>query len=274
VRLEVIVCGVDSSPESLEATRQALSVGDPGAQLTAVAVWDPGLAMHGGIHAADVARRFRGEAVSALQEAEEAVPGLRTALFKGRDVSGLISAARDLNADLVSVGSHGTSRTAGVLIGSVATAMVQHAPCSVLIARRPPEGESFPRHILHAGDGSPDSVDAARVAARIAARHDATLLSLHVGDEADRTALSEESVALIEAGGPEPVIRTESGSPHRRIPEVAEEVGASLIVIGSRGQTGLKALGSVSERVAHSAACSVLIVRRPTHPVEEAGGEA
>jgi nucleotide-binding universal stress UspA family protein len=36
---------------------------------------------------------------------------------------------------------------------------------------------------------------------------------------------------------------------------------ADLIVVGSRGLHGLGALGSVSERVAHQARCSVLIVR-------------
>src|SRR5687768_7260402 len=107
-RFEVLVSGVDTSPESLEAARQALSVGDAGAQLTAVAVWDPGLAMHGGIHASGVAKKFRDDAAAALRKAQQEVPGLRTMLLKGRDVSGLISAARDLEADLVSVGSHGT----------------------------------------------------------------------------------------------------------------------------------------------------------------------
>ena len=36
---------------------------------------------------------------------------------------------------------------------------------------------------------------------------------------------------------------------------------ADLIVVGSRGLHGLKALGSVSERVAHQARSSVLVVR-------------
>ena len=36
---------------------------------------------------------------------------------------------------------------------------------------------------------------------------------------------------------------------------------ADLLVVGSRGVTGLRALGSVSERVAHRAPCSLLVVR-------------
>jgi nucleotide-binding universal stress UspA family protein len=38
---------------------------------------------------------------------------------------------------------------------------------------------------------------------------------------------------------------------------------SSLIVIGPRGVSGGKALGSVSERVVHGAACSVLVVPSP-----------
>jgi hypothetical protein len=36
---------------------------------------------------------------------------------------------------------------------------------------------------------------------------------------------------------------------------------ADLLIVGSKGLHGVKALGSVSERVAHQAQCSVLIVR-------------
>ena len=42
---------------------------------------------------------------------------------------------------------------------------------------------------------------------------------------------------------------------------VAAAADADLLVVGSRGLHGFNALGSVSERVAHNARCSVLIVR-------------
>ena len=42
---------------------------------------------------------------------------------------------------------------------------------------------------------------------------------------------------------------------------VAASQDADLLVVGSRGLRGLKAVGSVSERVAHDAASSVLVVR-------------
>jgi nucleotide-binding universal stress UspA family protein len=43
---------------------------------------------------------------------------------------------------------------------------------------------------------------------------------------------------------------------------VAASDSADLVLVGSRGLHGLKALGSVSERVAHQVRSSVLVVRR------------
>lgn len=56
-----------------------------------------------------------------------------------------------------------------------------------------------------------------------------------------------------------------SGLPAGRIVEVAEKVGARLIVVGSQGRTGLPLilLGSVAERVAQLAPIPVVIVKRP-----------
>jgi nucleotide-binding universal stress UspA family protein len=52
----------------------------------------------------------------------------------------------------------------------------------------------------------------------------------------------------------------EHGEPAVNVLVSASE-SADLLVVGSRGLHGLKALGSVSERVAHQARSSVLVVR-------------
>jgi nucleotide-binding universal stress UspA family protein len=53
------------------------------------------------------------------------------------------------------------------------------------------------------------------------------------------------------------------GDPADAILDVAEEIGADLIVVGNKGMTGAKRflLGSVPNKVSHHAPCSVLIVR-------------
>jgi len=53
-----------------------------------------------------------------------------------------------------------------------------------------------------------------------------------------------------------------SGDPCDALIAVAQDVDADLIVVGSRGMTGVKrfVLGSVPNKIAHHAPCSVLIV--------------
>ncbi|MCP5076396.1 MAG: universal stress protein [Rhodobacteraceae bacterium] len=57
-----------------------------------------------------------------------------------------------------------------------------------------------------------------------------------------------------------------SGLPAGRINEVAMETSAHLVVIGSRGRTGLNSilLGSVAERVAQICSVPVVIVKAPS----------
>ena len=53
------------------------------------------------------------------------------------------------------------------------------------------------------------------------------------------------------------------GDPADAILDVAEELGAELIVVGNRGTTGAKRflLGSVPNKVSHHAPCAVMIIR-------------
>jgi nucleotide-binding universal stress UspA family protein len=138
--------------------------------------------------------------------------------------------------------------------------VIHEAPCSVLVARERRSADSS-RTILHATDGSDGALEAAQAAAAIATRTDATVLSIYIGDGDQGAAILDEAAKVTTASGAEVATRVESGAAHNRLIEVAEEVGAALVVVGARGVTGLKALGSVSERVAHQAPCSVLIVR-------------
>ena len=72
---------------------------------------------------------------------------------------------------------------------------------------------------------------------------------------------------LLEATGREPAVSEVSGEPHEEIARLAGELEAGLVVVGSRGLGGVKALGSVSERVAHLAPCSVLVARPSSEAV-------
>lgn len=57
------------------------------------------------------------------------------------------------------------------------------------------------------------------------------------------------------------------GKPAEQILQLAQEVGADFIIIGSHGKTGVErlVLGSVSERVVREAHCAVIVARAKTY---------
>ena len=75
--------------------------------------------------------------------------GLRTAgltaeaaVRDGDPRSVIVDEARDWDADLIVVGSHGYTGLKRWLLGSVAQSVVGHAPCSVEVVRRKQTGET------------------------------------------------------------------------------------------------------------------------------------
>jgi nucleotide-binding universal stress UspA family protein len=249
-----ILVGIDGSRESLESVRQAALLEQPGGSLTLVAAWSlapPLVAPLATLPPADADElATRSEAESFLRVAQEQLPTAKTVVVHGVAGPALIDECNRSAATLVAVGSHGISRPVGILVGSTATRLVHDAPCSVLLTR--PQRELIPRRIAVGVDGSAESAAAYAVARALADRFDADLnVVVAEGGEV----LDPAAVSLI------------AGDGFRVIPEepvpvlVAASADADLLVLGSRGLHGLKALGSVSERVAHRAACSTLIVR-------------
>lgn len=72
-----------------------------------------------------------------------------------------------------------------------------------------------------------------------------------------------DAAKVLQAGGFAVRTRVVEADPRTAILDIAAELGADLIVVGSHGRRGLMKflLGSVAESVAHHAHCSVLIVR-------------
>ena len=54
---------------------------------------------------------------------------------QGHPVDRIVSVARDEEADLIIVGARGLSRFSALLVGSVSSGVVQHAPCPVLVVK-------------------------------------------------------------------------------------------------------------------------------------------
>ncbi|HEY1567699.1 MAG TPA: universal stress protein [Solirubrobacteraceae bacterium] len=79
-------------------------------------------------------------------------------------------------------------------------------------------------------------------------------------DEVDR--ILNEAVAGVRIAGLEASAHAVRKDPADALIEVADEVGASMIVVGSKGMHGARrlALGNVPNKVSHHAHCNVLIV--------------
>ena len=239
---ERVVCGVDGSAESLEAVRQADVVLAAGGRLVLVSAVDLSDTIHFQIAptAIHAARRALERADELDRETVEALAAARAAVRHATDVASVQAAGPPASvlaetvaaerAGLLVVGTHGRGRIAGIALGSVATRMLHRARCSVFVARQG-DGDWEPRTIVVGVDGSTEAAAALATGEALGARFGSTLTSLEV----------------------------EGRRPAHGLIEAAR--GADLLVVGSRGTHGAGSLGSVSERVAHEAPCSVLVVR-------------
>jgi len=166
----------------------------------------------------------------------------------------MLQTVGEWGATLVAVGSHDRRRASGILLGGVASRMLHEAPCSVLVARSREEREGFPGSIAAGVDGSPSSLAAAAVAQELGTRVGVRVELVTAGSASTP---EECDVGAIEASGI--AVSFSDAKALDALLEAAQEV--DLLVVGSRGLRGLRALGSVSERVAHQAPCSVLVLR-------------
>jgi nucleotide-binding universal stress UspA family protein len=175
-------------------------------------------------------------------------------------------------------------------MGSVSTSVLRHAHCSVLIVRgygSEQERESLVGKILVAIDGSNGASVAAQAAKEVAKATGSEVHLVyamqeeryrpHLGPEmwegweegfeqAKRSARSwvEEQAERMRGEGVK-VVESHLllGRPDAAIVWLTEELGARLVVVGSRGLGGIRRtlIGSVSDSVVRHAHCSVMVIR-------------
>lgn len=230
---------------------------------------------------------LEGEVRTALgEQLATCLPGAKAEIFieRGSGYAGIVRRAEAWAADVVVVGSHGRTGLPRLLLGSVAEQVVRHAHCPVLVAR----ATTTRGVVLAATDLSDPSMPAISAAAEEARRRKARLVVVHAVAFGSIEVTLEEIVRDITRRGPggnidaqirsnveadlqralakcgaEGETRVVDGVPAAAIVRAADELGAELIVVGTRGRTGLArvALGSTADRIVRAAACSVLAVR-------------
>src|SRR5687768_6117863 len=181
--------------------------------------------------------------------------------------------ARKWSSDLIFVRAHVRKDAFHWMLGSVARAVVNDAPCNVQIVRAVAgDRKHSGRRVLLATDGSETSAVAVEAVAarpwpdesefRIVSVEEPWAIKSTSLDP--REAITSAEQTLTSAG-----LKTSgevlSGNAKDVILEEARKWDADLIVVGSHGRRGFKRLllGSVSDAVAMNAHCSVVVVRSP-----------
>lgn len=212
--------------------------------------------------------------------------------------------AEKLPADLIVMPTHGRTGLMHLFLGSTAERVVRHAPCPVLVTRKP-EAKSGPKvptqeaagrrqTILVPVDFSDASRRALEYAIGFARRVSAQLIvfhAAHLGDVASVDGLGapgligltkiahedarrqmQEFIGPVKVRGLKYETVVQDGSPVSQICDFAKKRDVHLIITATHGRTGFEHLmiGSVAEQVVRRAGRSVLVV--PSHPAARIAG--
>jgi len=226
----------------------------------------------------------------AAQQLRQAGVASETHIEHAPPVDGISDAARELRADLIVMGTRGLTGLKHVLLGSVAERTVRTAPCPVLTVRAADEGAAGAgpagrfRTILVPLDFSTHADAALDLAIELAKEHHGELHLLHAyelpaavtlaygvaipqtlwdGVQQAAQARLEKALGHVRSAKVAGVAHLVTGPAADAIVETAAEQKADLIVMATRGLTGLKhvLLGSVAERTLRTAPCPVLTLR-------------
>jgi nucleotide-binding universal stress UspA family protein len=250
--------------------------------LPALVEWGPAQRIYEGFD--ELVRASLDETAQHLRRADLTVQ--TDVLTGGEPAARIVRDAREFHADLIVTGSRGHGTIATMLLGSVAAAIVDHAPCPVLVARRP-----SCRSVVLAEDGSPGAFEARKLLATwpmftgiplrvVSVAHvTAPLLSgiaptlLAEARRAHEELLTEtrtaygrlanESAEQLRIAGRRAEAEVRTGDVAAELLNAARETNADLIAVGSRGHGAMTRLllGSVARNVLTHATCSVLIAR-------------
>jgi nucleotide-binding universal stress UspA family protein len=289
-----ILAPTDFSPNSQEAIRIAIQIArDRGAELVVAHAWYlPALAFGAEPVAfpSDLVQQMSDDAKRGLDEAVRDAKQAGAKVVTGEMLTGVPPWGRivdlaesDPAVELIVVGTHGRTGLKRVLLGSVASQVVRHAPCSVLVVR--PDGEPKPfTDVLVPIDFSTGSQIAVDQAAELVRPGGSGITLLHVveapvrqageayefqflRDLDKRAAVSLDNFAakLRERTDVPVSTRIRIGYAGAQILTLLDDDPTfDLVVMGSHGRTGLKRvfLGSVAEKVVRHAPCPVLVARR------------
>jgi nucleotide-binding universal stress UspA family protein len=299
MRFAQILCPIDFSETSAHAVDQAIVLAAGyRARITALHVhqresplpaWD-GVDLVAG---EPTESSLREKVVHAFAAARAKGLDVEVAVHAGSPVTTILEHATVLPADLIVMGTHGTSGFQHLVLGSVTEKVLRKAVCPVLTV--PPRTESTSelpfRRLLCAVDFSDASLEAVRVALSLAQDSRARLTLMHVlewpweeppaptleGLPPEQGMALEEFRRYTEKSAKQRLLslipdstfsaqvstRLRNGKPYVQVLSVAQEERADLIVLGVRGRNPLDQMifGSTANQLVRRATCPVLTVR-------------
>jgi len=287
-RVERLLLSTDGSEHSEGATREAIKL----AKKCSSKLWVMSVAETNPEFEA-LAPQIAEKAGKTARELVEALQA--RAKKEGVDCAGIVHQGEDSykyivdeavknRISMIVMGRRGRTGLKRLMMGSVTSRVIGHAPCNVLVVPRAAKVEF--KNILVATDGSKYSAAAASEAIGLAKRNGSKLTVISVVPselmtptdiefsmpqreliaekemhEAEKNAKAVKDAAQKEGVAVQAFIM--SGKPSDAIIETAREKGADLIVLGSHGKTGIEKLlmGGVAERVIVLSTCAVLVVK-------------
>ena len=215
----------------------------------------------------------------------------------GKPFEEIIATAREVNADLIVIASHGHGGFKHLALGSTAEKTVSRAPCPVLVVREGTRGAIksaqegiILEKILVPVDFSECAKEGARYASAFASKVGADLLVMNVTQVPDFTAADpnnfrppegwelierarldaedklDELVNFLPLVGISAETEAAVGTPIDKLVEATARPDIGLLITSTHGYTGLRhaLLGSTAEKLVRLAHCPVLVV--PSRP--------
>lgn len=287
-----LVAAVDFTPSCRNALKQAVRLASAtGASITAVHVMDEFL-VHELKQAlstdqATIRADWQAKLKKFVDETDLGTPNVRAEVRIGNPLQELSEACVVSRADLLVMGVKG-SRQEPNRVGVIAAKCVRKAPVDVLLVREDADG-AF-KQVVTCVDFSTNSAQAVRRALQIAGQDKASLDCLFVYQSAVAMSLDygglaaplpvtsdqalleqwrhdlETFVEPLAAEVPEVTVTKtviERINIRETILEHVNETHADLVVLGTRGKTGLRELliGTTAEKIVANAPCSILAVK-------------
>jgi nucleotide-binding universal stress UspA family protein/nitrite reductase/ring-hydroxylating ferredoxin subunit len=199
-----------------------------------------------------------------------------TVMREGEPSEVLLDVGEIRGADLIVLGNVGMGRATRFRLGGVPDQVAHSASTDLLIVdttqhpERKERADEAHRTILVGTDGSPTATEAARKGFELAEIIGAAVTLVYVGDPIVGAIALEETVKG-RPGEAEVQTRVVEGDPAEKIIEVARSEEIDLILVGNKGMAGPRRflLGSVPNKVAHSAPTDVLIAKTVGRTLED-----